>query len=632
MLKIGTHRGFYISALRLSAEAEHSQRRPIAYGVAMDAASGLSRIRNFSIIAHIDHGKSTLSDRILEITGAVQTRDMKAQYLDSMDLERERGITIKAQNVRVEWNGHVFHLIDTPGHVDFGYEVSRSLAACEGVVLVVDAAQGIEAQTLANCYLALENDLEIVACLNKIDLPAADPDRYAMEIETILGIPAEEILRISAKSGEGVPELLNAIAERIPAPSGNADEPLQALIFDSQFDQYRGVVSSVRVMNGRLQNGAKLEFMQAGAQHEALEIGVRRPATVPVSELGPGEVGYLIAGIKDVGDARSGETVTTASKGATTPLAGYRDPKPMVFSGLFPIDGDDFEDLRDALGKLKLNDASITYTPESSGALGFGFRCGFLGLLHMEIVKERLEREFGLALIATAPSVEYRVTRTDGEVAIVDNPAELPPPQQVDFIEEPVFKVSIITPTEYTGALMELCQARRGEMKRMEYLSPERVELVYEIPLAEVVVDFFDQLKSRSQGYASLDYELVGYHPSNLVRVDLLLNGIPADAFSTIVHRDNAEHYGRRMCEKLKELIPRQMFDVPIQAAIGGKVISRETVKAKRKDVLAKCYGGDITRKRKLLEKQKEGKKKMKAIGRVEVPGDVFISALKLDD
>jgi len=598
----------------------------------MDSASGLSRIRNFSIIAHIDHGKSTLSDRILEITGAVQTRDMKAQFLDSMDLERERGITIKAQNVRVEWNGHVFHLIDTPGHVDFGYEVSRSLAACEGVVLVVDAAQGIEAQTLANCYLALENDLEIVACLNKIDLPAADPDRYAMEIETVLGIPAEEILRISAKSGEGVPELLDAIAERIPAPMGSAAEPLQALIFDSQFDQYRGVVSSVRVMNGHLQSGAKLSFMQAGAQHEALEIGVRQPATVPVKELGPGEVGYLIAGIKDVGDARSGETVTTASKGAETPLAGYRDPKPMVFSGLFPIDGDDFEDLRDALGKLKLNDASITYTPESSGALGFGFRCGFLGLLHMEIVKERLEREFGLALIATAPSVEYRVTRTDGDIAIVDNPAELPPPQQVESIEEPIFKVSIITPTEYTGALMELCQSRRGEMKRMEYLSPERVELVYDIPLAEVVVDFFDQLKSRSQGYASLDYELAGYHPSNLVRVDLLLNGMPADAFSTIVHRESADQYGRRMCEKLKELIPRQMFDVPIQAAIGGKVIARETVKAKRKDVLAKCYGGDITRKRKLLERQKEGKKKMKAIGRVEVPGDVFISALKLDD
>jgi GTP-binding protein LepA len=598
----------------------------------MDAASGIDRIRNFSIIAHIDHGKSTLSDRILEVTGAVQARDMRAQYLDSMDLERERGITIKAQNVRVEWKGHVFHLIDTPGHVDFGYEVSRSLAACEGVVLVVDAAQGIEAQTLANCYLALENDLEIVACLNKIDLPAADPDRYAMEIETILGIPAEDILRISAKTGEGVPELLDAIAERIPAPVGDADAPLQALIFDSQFDQYRGVVSSVRVMNGRLTSGSKLQFMQAGATHEALEIGVRRPATTPVPELGPGEVGYLIAGIKDVGDARSGETVTTVTRGSVEPLAGYRDPKPMVFSGLFPIDGDDFEDLRESLAKLKLNDASITYTPESSGALGFGFRCGFLGLLHMEIVKERLEREFGLALIATAPSVEYRVTRTDGEVAVVDNPSDLPPPQQVAFIEEPVFKVSIITPTSYTGALMELCQSRRGEMQRMDYLSPERVELVYEVPLAEVVVDFFDQLKSRSQGYASLDYELAGYQRSNLVRVDLLLNGQPADAFSTIVHRDNAESYGRRMCEKLRELIPRQMFDVPIQAAIGGKVIARETVKAKRKDVLAKCYGGDITRKRKLLEKQKEGKKKMKAIGRVEVPGDVFISALKLDD
>ena len=593
---------------------------------------GIDRIRNFSIIAHIDHGKSTLSDRILEVTGAVQSRDMRAQYLDSMDLERERGITIKAQNVRVEWRGHVFHLIDTPGHVDFGYEVSRSLAACEGVVLVVDAAQGIEAQTLANCYLALENDLEIVACLNKIDLPAADPDRYAMEIETVLGIPAEDILRISAKTGEGVPELLDAIAERIPPPTGSADEPLRALIFDSQFDQYRGVVSSIRVVDGTLTSGSRLQFMQAQATHEALEIGVRRPATTPVTSLGPGEVGYLIAGIKDVGDARSGETVTTTPRGATTALEGYRDPKPMVFSGLFPIDGDDFEDLRDSLAKLKLNDASVTYTPESSGALGFGFRCGFLGLLHMEIVKERLEREFGLALIATAPSVEYRVTRTDGHVEVIDNPSDLPPVQQVDFIEEPVFKVSIITPTNYTGALMELCQSRRGEMKRMEYLSPERVELNYEIPLAEVVVDFFDQLKSRSQGYASLDYELAGYQRSNLVRVDLLLNGQPADAFSTIVHRDNAESYGRRMCEKLRELIPRQMFDVPIQAAIGGKVIARETVKAKRKDVLAKCYGGDITRKRKLLEKQKEGKKKMKAIGRVEVPGDVFISALKLDD
>jgi GTP-binding protein LepA len=592
----------------------------------------LSRIRNFSIIAHIDHGKSTLSDRILEITGAVQSRDMKEQYLDSMDLERERGITIKAQNVRVNWAGHVFHLIDTPGHVDFGYEVSRSLAACEGVVLVVDAAQGIEAQTLANCYLALESDLEIVACLNKIDLPAADPDRYAMEIENVLGIPAEDILKISAKTGEGVPELLDAIVERIPAPTGDADAPLQALIFDSQFDQYRGVVSSVRVMNGVLTSGSRLKFIQADAEHEALEIGARQPVPTPLQALGPGEVGYLIAGIKEVGDARSGETVTTASKGSTTPLPGYQDPKPMVFSGLFPIDGDDFENLRDSLGKLKLNDASITYSPESSGALGFGFRCGFLGLLHMEIVKERLEREFGLALIATAPSVEYRVTQTTGDVTVVSNPADLPVIQKIDKIEEPIFKISIITPKEYTGALMDLCQSRRGEMKRMEYLSPERVELNYEVPLAEVVVDFFDQLKSRSQGYASLDYELAGYQKANLVKVDILLNGIPADAFSTIVHREFAEAYGRRLCEKLKELIPRQMFDVPIQAAIGGKVISRETVKARRKDVTAKCYGGDISRKRKLLEKQKEGKKKMKSIGRVEVPGDVFINALKLDD
>ena len=592
----------------------------------------LARIRNFSIIAHIDHGKSTLSDRILEITGAVDARDMRSQYLDSMDLERERGITIKAQNVRVDWKGHVFHLIDTPGHVDFGYEVSRSLAACEGVVLVVDAAQGIEAQTLANCYLALENDLEIVAALNKIDLPAADPDRYAGEIEKILGIPADEIIRMSAKTGEGVPDLLDAVIERIPAPIGDPDAPLQGLIFDSQFDQYRGVVSSIRIMQGRMNSGSKLTFIQAGANHEAIEIGTRRPVPTPVQELGPGEVGYLIAGIKDVGDARSGETVTTASGGSTDALPGYRDPKPMVFSGLFPIDGDDFENLRESLEKLKLNDASITYTPESSGALGFGFRCGFLGLLHMEIVKERLEREFGLALIATAPSVEYRLTRTDGTIVMVDNPADMPEAQRIATIEEPFFKISIISPTEYTGALMDLCQTRRGEMKKMDYLSPERVELVYEVPLAEVVIDFFDQMKSRTKGYASLDYELADYRPSQLVKVDLLLNGLPADAFSTIVHRDSAYQYGARMCEKLKELIPRQMFDVPIQAAIGGKVIARETVKARRKDVTAKCYGGDITRKRKLLEKQKEGKKKMKSIGRVEVPGDVFINALKLDD
>ena len=591
-----------------------------------------SRIRNFSIIAHIDHGKSTLSDRILELTGAVEARDMREQYLDSMDLERERGITIKAQNVRVDWKGHTFHLIDTPGHVDFGYEVSRSLAACEGVVLVVDAAQGIEAQTLANCYLALEHDLAIVAALNKIDLPAADPDRFAAEIENVLGIPAGDIVRISAKTGEGVPELLDAVVDTIPSPTGDPDAPLQALIFDSQFDQYRGVVSSVRVVNGTLTSGGRLRFMQAGALHDPIEIGVRRPVPTPVAELGPGEVGYLIAGIKDVGEARSGETVTTAVRGATEALPGYRDPKPMVFSGLFPVDGDDFEDLRDSLEKLKLNDASITYTPESSGALGFGFRCGFLGLLHMEIVKERLEREFGLALIATAPSVEYRVQRTDGTVAEVDNPAELPDPQRIAHIEEPYFKVSLISPKEYTGTLMELCQQRRGELDKLEYLSPERVELHYLMPLAEVVVDFFDQLKSRSQGYASLDYEPAGYRQSPLVKVDLLLNNVPADAFATIVHRDKAFDYGRRMTEKLKELIPRQLFDVPIQAAIGGRIIARETVRAKRKDVLAKCYGGDITRKRKLLEKQKEGKKKMKSIGRVEVPGDVFINALKLDD
>jgi GTP-binding protein LepA len=592
----------------------------------------LANIRNFSIIAHIDHGKSTLSDRILEITGAVQSRDMRAQYLDSMDLERERGITIKAQNVRVPWKNNWLHLIDTPGHVDFGYEVSRSLAACEGVVLVVDAAQGIEAQTLANCYLALESNLEIVAVLNKIDLPAADPDRYAMEIEKVLGIPAEDILRISAKTGIGVPELLDAVVERIPAPKGDIDAPLQALIFDSQYDTYRGVVSSVRVMNGRMSSGSKLLFMQTKATHEVLEIGARMPAPTPVAELGPGEVGYLIAGIKDVGEARSGETVTTFIDPAKQALDGYLDPKPMVFCGLFPIDGDDFENLRESLQRLKLNDASITYEPESSGALGFGFRCGFLGLLHMEIVKERLEREFNLALIATAPSVEYMVHRTDGQVLKVDNPADLPLPNYIASIEEPFFRVSIITPKEYTGSLMELCQERRGELIKLEYLSPERVDMQYTMPLAEVVVDFFDQLKSRSQGYASLDYELAGYRPSDLVRVDILLNALPADAFSTIVHRDKAYNYGNRMCGKLRELIPRQMFDVPIQAAIGGRIIARETVKAKRKDVLAKCYGGDISRKRKLLEKQKEGKKKMKSIGRVEVPGDVFISALKLDD
>jgi GTP-binding protein LepA len=590
-----------------------------------------ARIRNFSIIAHIDHGKSTLSDRVLELTGAVDPREMREQYLDSMDLERERGITIKAQNVRVHWKGHTLHLIDTPGHVDFGYEVSRSLAACEGVVLVVDAAQGIEAQTLANCYLALENDLEIVAALNKIDLPAADPDTYADEIERVLGIPAEEILRISGKTGEGVAELLDAVVARIPAPKGDPDAPLQALIFDSQYDQYRGVVSSLRVVNGRLGGGARVRFMQTGKVHDVDEIGARLPVPTPVAELGPGEVGYLIAGIKDVAEARSGETVTLAARPAATPLPGYQDPKPMVFCGLYPVDGDDFAALRESLDRLKLNDASITYVPETSGALGFGFRCGFLGLLHMEIVRERLEREFGLALIATAPSVEYRVHLTDGTNQVVDNPADMPPAQEIADIEEPYLKATVITPSTYTGTVMELCQQRRGEMEKLEYLSPERVELIYRIPLAEVVIDFFDQLKSRTQGYASLDYEPAGYDRAALVQVDIMLNGVAADAFSTIVHRDKAYDYGRKMAEKLKELIPRQLFDVPIQAAIGGRIIARETVKAKRKDVLAKCYGGDITRKRKLLEKQKEGKKRMKSIGRVEVPQEAFVAALRLE-
>lgn len=557
---------------------------------------------------------------------------MRAQYLDTMDLERERGITIKAQNVRVGWKDHTLHLIDTPGHVDFGYEVSRSLAACEGVVLLVDAAQGIEAQTLANCYLALENELEIVAVLNKIDLPAADPDLYASEIENVLGLPAEQVLRISAKTGEGIPALLDAIVERIPAPKGDPEAPLQALIFDSHFDQYRGVISSMRVMNGRIRTNDKLRFMQLGGNHDALELGVRSPAPVPVDELGPGEVGYLIASIKDVGQAKSGETVTLVSNPAAIALDGYDDPKPMVFCGLYPVDGDEYPDLREALHKLKLNDASVTFEPETSGALGFGFRCGFLGLLHMEIVRERLEREFDLSLIATAPSVAYKVSTDDGAVIQIDNPSELPEPASITHIEEPMLKVGILSPSSYTGTIMELCQGRRGTMVRMEYLSPERVELQYVIPLAEVVTDFFDQLKSRTQGYASLDYEPEGYQIGKLVKVDILLNGEPVDAFSTIVHNDNAYDYGRRMAEKLQELIPRQMFDVPIQAAIGGRIIARQTVKAKRKDVLAKCYGGDITRKRKLLEQQKKGKKRMKAIGRVEVPNEAFVSALRLDD
>lgn len=591
------------------------------------------KIRNLSIIAHIDHGKSTLSDRILELTGAVDPREMREQYLDSMDIERERGITIKAQNVRVKWRDHIIHLIDTPGHVDFGYEVSRSLAACEGVILLVDASQGIEAQTLANCYLAIENNLEIVAALNKIDLPAAEPDRYAAEIEKVLGIPANEILRISGKTGEGVPALLDAAVERIPAPVGDPSKSLRALIFDSYYDQYRGVISSLRVVDGTLGSNEKLRFMQTGAVHEAEEIGIRTPVPLPVDSLGPGEVGYLIAGIKDVGEARSGETVTSFAFPATQPLEGYQDPKPMVFCGLYPIDGDEFENLREALEKLRLNDSSFTYEPETSGALGFGFRCGFLGLLHMEIVRERLEREFGLTLIATSPSVEYLAHLENSTVPIkIDRPSDMPAAQSITKVEEPFLQINIITPSEYIGAVMELCQQRRGDMNRMEYISPERLEIGYKIPLAEVVMDLFDQLKSKTKGYASLDYEPAGYGESDLVKLDILLNGVPVDAFSAIIHRSKAYEYGRKMTSKLGELIPRQLFDVPIQAAIGGRIIARETVKARRKDVLAKCYGGDISRKRKLLEKQKEGKKRMKNIGRVEVPQEAFISALRLDD
>ena len=587
---------------------------------------------NTSIIAHIDHGKSTLADRMLELCGAVDERNMRAQYLDSMDLERERGITIKLQSVRLDWKDSVINLIDTPGHVDFGYEVSRSLAACEGVILVVDAAQGIEAQTLANCYQALEHDLEIVAVLNKIDLPAAEPDRYAEEIEKALGITSDEIFRISAKTGEGVPELLDAVVEKTPSPEANEDLPLQALVFDSHFDQYRGVVSSVRIMQGRLDAGMSIKFMQAGTNHQLDEVGVWRPEMTPVKSLGAGEVGYVLAGIKDVGEARSGETITTTNGGSQSVLSGYQEPKPMVFSGLYPIDGDDFGDLRDALEKLRLNDSSFTFEPDTSSALGFGFRCGFLGLLHMEIVRERLEREFDLNLITTAPSVKYRVIHASGKVEEIDNPCDLPSAGEIASIEEPWLSTTLISPAEYTGTLMELCQGRRGELEKLSYLSPERIELKYQLPLAEVVLNFFDQLKSRTQGYASLDYEPAGYMKSDLVRVDILLQGESVDAFSAVVHRDASYEYGRKMAERLKELIPRQQFEVPIQATIGGRIIARETVRAYRKDVTAKLYGGDITRKRKLLEKQKQGKRKMKSIGRVEVPQEAFVSALSLEE
>jgi GTP-binding protein LepA len=591
-----------------------------------------SKLRNLSVVAHIDHGKSTLSDRILELTHAVDPRQMRDQFLDSMDIERERGITIKAQCVRVRFGDYVLNLIDTPGHVDFGYEVSRSLAACEGVVLLVDASQGIQAQTLANCYLALEHDLEIVAALNKIDLPAADPDRCAEEIERVLGLPREGILRISAKTGEGVEALLEAVVERIPPPKGDPAAPLRALVFDSYYDQYRGVVSSVRVVDGTLPAGARLRFMQTGAVHDAEEVGVRTPTPAPVASLGPGEVGYVVAGVKDVSEARSGETVTEAARPASSPLPGYRHPKPMVFCGLYPTEGGDVSDLRDALEKLRLNDASFTFQPETSAALGFGFRCGFLGLLHMDIVRERLEREFGLSLIATAPSVQYVARLRGGRTALVDNPSAMPPAGELEAIEEPLLLATVLTPADFTGTVMELCQGRRGELVKMDYLSSDRVELVYRLPLSEVVVDFFDQLKSRTRGYASLDYEPVGYELADLARVDILLNGVAVDALSAVVHRDKAVAHGRRMTATLAKLIPRQLFDVPIQAAVGGRIISRETLKARRKDVLAKCYGGDITRKRKLLERQKAGKQRMKSVGRVEVPEEAFISVLRMAD
>ncbi|HVL64915.1 MAG TPA: translation elongation factor 4 [Actinomycetota bacterium] len=593
--------------------------------------------RAVAVIAHIDHGKSTLSDRLLQLTGTVPERDMREQFLDRMDLERERGITIKAAAVRMEYlasDGETYeiNLIDTPGHVDFNYEVSRSLAACEGVLLLVDAAQGIEAQTLTNLYLAVDAGLEVIPVLNKIDLPAAQPDKYAEEIASLIGCDAGDVFRISAKTGEGVPDLLDAIVAKVPPPSGDTAAPLRALVFDSYYDAYRGVIAYVRVVDGELAAREPIRFMATGFEGEADEIGVMSPEAVPVKRLETGEVGYLIAGVKEVALAKVGDTVTHLGKeGASEPLPGYREPKPMVFAGIYPINGDDFPLLRDALDKLKLNDAALVYEPESSGALGFGFRCGFLGLLHMEIVRERLEREFDLELIATAPSVGYELELSDGIRRMIRNPTDMPDRSQLTDIAEPYVSVMIVTPSEFVGTIMQLCQERRGELKEMHYLSPERVELRYHIPLGEIIFDFFDQLKSRTKGYASLDYEPVGMFSSDLVRVDVLLNGQPVDAFSTIVHRDKAYDYGKKMTDRLRKLIPRQMFDVPIQAAIGSRIIARETVRAKRKDVTAKCYGGDITRKRKLLERQKEGKKRMKQIGTVEVPQSAFIDALKID-
>ena len=587
-------------------------------------------IRNFSIIAHIDHGKSTLADRILQLTETVSAREMRDQLLDSMDLERERGITIKAQAVRVHWKGHELNLIDTPGHVDFTYEVSRSLQACEGALLVVDAAQGIEAQTLANAYLAIENDLEIVPVVNKIDLPQADPDGASAEVADLIGEDADRVLRISAKTGQGVDAVLDAIVERIPAPAGDPDAPPRALIFDSSYDQYRGVVAFVRVVDGVFVPREQLRAMALGTRFEAQEIGFMSPAMRPVPELRAGEVGYVITGLKDVSELRVGDTLTAEKNAAAEPLPGYKDVKPMVFAGLFPTDSDDYPELRDALEKLKLNDAALFYEPETSQALGFGFRCGFLGLLHMEIVRERLEREFDLDLLVTAPNVAYRVKPMNGEWVEVHTPADLP--DAFDEVEEPYIKASIIVPKEFVGAVMELCNDRRGKFDHLEYLSEQRVHLTYELPLAEIVLDFYDQLKSRTRGYASFDYDLAGFRPGNLARVDILVGSEPVDALSLIVHRDFAYERGRQLVEKLREEIPRQMFDVAIQAAIGARIIARETVKARRKDVLAKCYGGDITRKRKLLEKQKAGKKRMKQVGGVEVPQEAFLAVLNLNE
>ncbi len=596
-----------------------------------------ARIRNFSIIAHIDHGKSTLADRLLEKTGAVTGREMRDQLLDSMDLERERGITIKAQTVRLlhrsaDGQEYVLNLIDTPGHVDFSYEVSRSLAACEGALLLTDAVQGVQAQTLANAYLAIDAGLEVIPAINKIDLPAADPEKAAAETVSILGGTAADVIRVSAKTGEGVNELLERLVSEVPPPRGDAEGPLRALVFDSYFDAFRGVVCYIRIVDGKMSTGQKLRFMATAETHDANEIGVLTPTAQPVASLGAGEVGYLITGVKEIDRIRVGDTVTSAASPAKKALPGYDEPKPMVFSGLFPTDGDDFENLREALEKLRLNDASLVWEPETSRALGFGFRCGFLGLLHMEIVRERLEREYGLDLVATAPSVAYQVTLQDDTSFLIKSPQDLPDPTLRRSIAEPYVRAMIITPSEFVGPIMELVTNRRGVVGNMNYLSPERVELDYELPLGEVVFDFFDQLKSRTKGYASLDYEPADYRVSDLVKVDILLNSQAVDAFSSIVHRDKAQDYGKAMTGRLRKLIPRQLFDVPIQAAIGGRIISRETVKAKRKDVIAKCYGGDVSRKKKLLQKQKEGKKRMKMVGSVEVPQEAFVAALQLDD